>query len=137
MSLILAHEWIKAALLDLKSIRYLVDDEYLSPIIAFHSQQTIEKCFKALLMSKNINFKKIHSLEKLLSLCDNAVVINNYDLIDLLDSLYTESRYPNDIGLLPYGKPTLKDAQEFYKFAQDIFNQVCIILNIDLEEIKK
>lgn len=41
------------------------------------------------------------------------------------------------MGLLPYGKPTLEDAREFYKFAQDIFNQICTVLNIDQEEVKK
>jgi len=41
------------------------------------------------------------------------------------------------MGLLPHGKPTLEDAQEFYDFAVDIFNQVCNILNIDPEEVKK
>jgi len=41
------------------------------------------------------------------------------------------------MGLLPHGKPTLENAKEFYEFAQDIFNQVCIILDIDPEEIKK
>jgi hypothetical protein len=41
------------------------------------------------------------------------------------------------MGLLPYGKPTLEDAQEFYKFALKIFNQVCTILNIDPKEVKK
>ena len=53
------------------------------------------------------------------------------DLIQLLDTLYIESRYPGDMGLLPYGKPTLKDAKEFYDFAQKLFDDVCQKLDVD------
>ena len=37
--------------------------------------------------------------------------------------------FPTD--LLPYGKPFLKDAIEFYSFSKEIFEQVCIFFNID------
>jgi hypothetical protein len=39
------------------------------------------------------------------------------------------------MGLLPYGKPTLEDAKEFYNFANKLFTRVCILLNIDEEQI--
>ena len=137
MSLFLAKEWINAAKLDLANIKYIINDELLSPIVAFHSQQATEKVLKALLISKEISFKKVHSLEKLFMLGKNYISIDNYDVIDLLDSLYIDSRYPGSFGLLPEGKPTLEDAREFYKFAQDIFNKVCTMLGIDPEEVKK
>ncbi len=61
---------------------------------------------------------------------------NLINLIHLLDELYIDSRYPNDFGLLPYGKPTLEDAKEFYEFALTVFDKVCNILDIDKEELK-
>ncbi len=30
----------------------------------------------------------------------------------------SQSRYPNEFGVLPSGKPTLEDAREFYDFAK-------------------
>ena len=57
------------------------------------------------------------------------------DLIQLLDTLYIESRYPADMGLLPYGKPTLKDAKEFYDFAQKLFDDICQKLDVDKHEL--
>ena len=57
------------------------------------------------------------------------------DLIQLLDTLYIESRYPGDMGLLPYGKPTLEDAREFYDFANNMFAKICRILNISEEDL--
>ena len=44
-------------------------------------------------------------------------------MLEALNSLYTESRYPGDLGLLPEGKPTIKDAEAFYDFAKNIYTQ--------------
>lgn len=57
------------------------------------------------------------------------------ELIQLLDSLYIESRYPGDMGLLPYGKPTLEDAKEFHSFAKRIFRKVCKTISVDDNEL--
>jgi hypothetical protein len=40
------------------------------------------------------------------------------------------------MGLLPNGKPTLKEAKEFYEFALSIFDKVCRILDIDKREFR-
>jgi HEPN domain-containing protein len=66
----------------------------------------------------------------------NYIEIDNEDIFEDLNSLYIESRYPSDMGLLPYGKPTLEDAKEFYNFANKLFIKVCILLKIDMQEIK-
>jgi len=58
------------------------------------------------------------------------------ELLQLLDELYIDSRYPGDMGLLPYGKPTLEDAKEFYEFAQSVFDKVCEILAVDRDMLK-
>jgi len=54
-----------------------------------------------------------------------------------INELYTESRYPGDLGLLPQGKPTLQDAKEFYDFAQEVFERVCKLLDIETSELIK
>ena len=58
-------------------------------------------------------------------------------MLKVLDKLYIDSRYPGDMGLLPYGKPTTEDAKEFYEFALNIFDKVCKILDIDKKEVMK
>jgi len=45
----LYHEWIKAASDDLLVIEKIIDNEELTHIVAFHSQQAIEKSLKSLL----------------------------------------------------------------------------------------
>jgi hypothetical protein len=42
-----------------------------------------------------------------------------------------ESRYPNEFGLLPSGKPTLDDAGEFYEFAKKIYEKAKQIVLVD------
>ena len=133
----LSFEWIKAAYLDLENIKYIVDVEHLTSVTAFHSQQAIEKSFKSLVQKKYNKVKNQHDLLKLYESVADLITIDETDNLDTLNQLYINSRYPGDMGLLPYGKPTLEDAQEFYEFAQDIFNQVCSILEIDPEEVKK
>jgi len=130
-----AIEWLKAANDDLDSISYIINVEHLTNIVAFHSQQAIEKSFKALIEYKKIAFVKTHNLEKLYKRLKNIIEID-YEKLELLNELYIDSRYPGDMGLLPYGKPTLEDAKEFYIFAQNLFDKVCNILDIDKESLK-
>ena len=131
MSLILTREWLKAAYIDLESITYIIAVEHLTSVVAFHSQQSIEKALKSLMVSQDIDIPKIHSLNKLFKLSENKITNYNIQIVNKLDKLYIDSRYPGDMGLLPYGKPTLKDAIEFQKFSQSIFDEVCDILEID------
>jgi len=133
----LSKEWIKTSYLDIESMRYILDVEHLSPVTAFHAQQSIEKSFKAVMIKNNIKIPKQHDLLRLHNLIQNNITIDNYDLLDVLNELYIDSRYPGEMGLLPNGKPTLEDAKEFYEFALDIFNRVCKLLEINPEELKQ
>ncbi len=131
-------EWLKASNDDLLIISDIIHRENLTHMVAFHSQQAIEKILKALLEEYEIETPKIHKLVKL-----NKILLENnkFEQLDnetlkILDSLYIDSRYPGDMGLLPYGKPSSEDAKEFYDFALEIFNKVCDILDINKDEIK-
>jgi len=107
----LVNEWLKAALMDLKSIEKIINDEFLTPMVAFHSHQAIEKSLKAILELQQIKIPKIHKLQTLIDLV--GIDLSEKDeLLQLLDELYIDSRYPENMGLLPYGKPTLEDAKE-------------------------
>ncbi len=45
----MAKEWLESANGDLKTIEEIINNDYLTHIAAFHSQQCVEKSFKALL----------------------------------------------------------------------------------------
>jgi HEPN domain-containing protein len=122
----MANEWLKSAKSDLLVIEKIIDEVNLSHIVAFHSQQAVEKSFKALLENRKIEFKKQHDLIKLKNKIDNFNI--DEDMLDILNKLYIDSRYPGEIGLLPYGKPTIKDANEFFDFANIIYDKIGNIL---------
>jgi len=124
-------EWLVAANDDLLTVNAIISNDLLTHIVAFHAQQCIEKCFKAILEDNEIDLPKIHKLIKLKNILPIQLSISNDDILNTLDGLYIDSRYPGAMGLLPNGKPTLEEAREFYEFAQSIFNQVCKVLNIN------
>jgi len=55
---------------------------------------------------------------------DLAPLEADVEVLTDLDGLYIESRYPGESGLLPNGKPTLADAQQFLDCAKSIHEQV-------------
>ena len=132
----IAKEWLKAAHDDILVIDRIYHDELLSHMVAFHAQQCVEKSFKAILEDNEIEFPKIHKLRRLQEMLPVSIQNVNEEIVSTLDELYIDSRYPGNMGLLPYGKPTLEDAKEFYDFAQKIFDEVCTLLNIPTPEIK-
>jgi len=127
-------EWMKAANDDLILLNDIKNNEQITNLTAFHSQQAVEKTLKAVLEYRREEIPKMHKIQ---SLVDKVGMdLTEYeDLIQLLDKLYIDARYPGDLGLLPYGKPTLEDAKEFYDFAFYIFERVRSILSIDETEL--
>lgn len=117
--------WLESAKGDLKNIGYIIHDADLTHIVAFHSQQSVEKSFKALLEHNSIKAPKQHSTLTLYGLVGEFIdVFINEELLSAFDDLYIDSRYPGNFGLMPYGKPTLEDAEEFYELALYIYEYV-------------
>ena len=118
-------EWLKAAKDDLDVIEKIIEIDHLTNMVAFHAQQAVEKSFKAVLEENEIEIVKIHKLETLFGKIQNHLDFQgDLQLIKRLDEVYIESRYPSDIGLLPSGKPSLEEVNEFYKFAKEIFYNI-------------
>lgn len=51
------------------------------------------------------------------------------DLLDRVNEVYIESRYPADWGLLPNGTPRKETVETFYEFAIEVYNQVLNLLS--------
>ncbi|HLN72746.1 MAG TPA: HEPN domain-containing protein [Prolixibacteraceae bacterium] len=118
-------QWLEFAKADLINCERILEDEFLTTILAFHSQQVVEKCFKALINEKNIDIPRIHSLVRLYQLVEGFLE-NQIEIRELmaLDSVYTSSRYPSDIGMIATGKPTRQDALSLYESAKKIFESI-------------
>lgn len=111
--------------MDLENVAQIIHLEHLTPIAAFHAQQCVEKCFKAVLEEHSMKVPRDHSTLRLCALTRDLISVEvDLDVMTDLDDLYIESRYPGELGLLPAGRPTLADVQEFYEVAKSVYNQV-------------
>jgi HEPN domain-containing protein len=120
-------DWILLADRDLYAAEILFKDEYtLTNIVAFHCQQAIEKYLKAYLIQKDIPLIKTHDLIKLNGMINE---IENLGLDEkkllVINEVYTESRYPGELGLMPDGMPTNEEAKEFIEYAKEIKTIIC------------
>jgi HEPN domain-containing protein len=118
-------EWLKSAEMDFENITQIIHLEHLTPVAAFHAQQCVEKCFKAVLEEHSKKVPKDHSTLRLYGLVKDLISIDvDMGVLTDLDDLYIESRYPGELGLLPTGKPTLADAREFFEIAKSLYDQI-------------
>jgi HEPN domain-containing protein len=120
----ITRQWLEAAHDDLQAIRKLMPDENLTNVIAFHAQQAIEKTLKALLEEKDIFLPKTHDLIRLTKLSQLQFSEHENEIITVLNDLYINTRYPGELGLLPNGKPTLADCNDFIKLVIRIFDNI-------------
>lgn len=121
----ITREWLNRANDDLCVIEEIIGNSNLTNMSAFHAQQAVEKVLKAVIEEYEIAFIRTHKLEFLLEKVRGQVAIDaDMTYIRRLDEVYTQARYPSDLGLMPYGKPTTEDAESFYEFAKDLYNTV-------------
>jgi hypothetical protein len=78
-------------------------------MVAFHAQQCVEKCLKALLEEFDIEIGKTHNLLSL-----KATV---------------ERKCPGELVLLPTGAPDSNEAEVFANFAEEAMQKVETILS--------
>jgi HEPN domain-containing protein len=121
----ITEDWLKSAESDLIICQRIIFHENLTPQVAFHSQQAVEKSFKAVIEEFDLGFIKTHSLNTLLGKTESIIRFKvDTDMLIKLDQIYLDSRYPGEWGLLPEGYPSLEQAKSFYEFACDIFKSV-------------
>jgi HEPN domain-containing protein len=117
--------WIEAAEEDLLVVTSLIKSEIATGAASFHAQQCVEKCLKAVIEEYKSKVPKVHDLDKLFYETKEYINIEIDELIvDKLNSLYIETRYPGAFGFLPNGKPSIEEVKEFYNFATYIYKIV-------------
>jgi HEPN domain-containing protein len=130
----ITQQWLDFAKSDLLSCELIINEYFLTNVVSFHSQQTVEKSFKAILEENELKLERIHNLYKLFTTAEPYLNFEvDINLLELLDKIYLASRYPGDMGLLPEGKPTLEEAKEMYEFAEYVFNETNKMLSSSLK----
>jgi HEPN domain-containing protein len=122
--------WLIKAGEDLDAIRALRGNPQVTGVVAFHAQQCVEKCLKAVAEEQLGTVPRVHDLRRLWEVvADQFREALDIDLLRELTDVYTDCRYPGDIGLMPLGKPTEKDTARFEQFAEHVHATVLSMLS--------
>jgi len=117
--------WLESAKDDLILIEEIIKNEHLAHMVAFHSQQAIEKSMKAVLEEKENNVPMIHNIITLRGKIENYIELDvDQDIFDQINELYIDARYPTELGLLPGGKPSKKVTEKFFGMAEEIYENI-------------
>jgi HEPN domain-containing protein len=116
--------WLAEARDELESAAILLDNAKWRAA-CLHSQQSVEKGLKALILEKGKRPPRTHDIIKLL----NAVKKQGWALeLEMDDAVYLNSiyrgRYPTEEGLLPHGEASSEDARRALKAASTIMTQL-------------
>ncbi len=134
-------EWLYKADQDFGFAAMTVRD----PAISFYDQictsfhQAAEKYLKAYIVARELSFRKIHDLEKLLHICmtHDASLVSLEAACRFLNPFYVELRYADT----PFLTATKHQAEEARRFAslvqQEIRKKLNINHEITLEEIRR
>lgn len=117
----LLKEWMNQAKEELKTAEYLLQGDFFKGA-CYHSQQSVEKSIKSVLLNKGWELEKTHSVERLKSISEDYNLhlnISDEEVI-FIDSIY-KGRCPGEVGLLPLGEPTKADAERAIQTAKRIW----------------
>jgi len=114
--------WTFFADKDLALAEFIAERPEFTGELAFHCQQAVEKYLKAYLAKSKTPFKKTHDL---VELYHKVKEIKNLGIDEILlkdiRDLYTEIRYPSNIGLLADGTlPTQEKAKTYLDFTKNV-----------------
>jgi len=116
-------KWYAVAEDDLKIVFSLWRKrEKINRGICFHAQQYVEKVLKGILEQNKIRPPRVHDLITLNTLCKEInieVPVSEEDL-QFLSSIYIDTRYPPDAGLIPNGEPTKEHSKLAYQIVKNL-----------------
>jgi len=122
MTVNLPELWLQYASDDLRSAKILLAEGVYN-ITCFHSQQAVEKLFKALIAAYDQPIPRTHNLIRLHKICEGLFgdkIETDDEKLILLNDVYIDSRYPADFGVLPSGQPGEREAKMTYSHAKEI-----------------
>lgn len=116
--------WLGHAEVDLKTIEKIIEESDLTPAVAFHSQQCIEKCFKAILEAEGVDVPRTHSLILLYALVRDLTPMHiDGDVLSMVNETYISTRYPTDIDAMELTVPSVRTAGLFFGLARSVFEE--------------
>ena len=118
-------KWLDRVAYDMDTAKAMVETGRLIYAI-FMCQQSLEKCFKALLAYQEREVIPIHNLRRLAELANVIHDLNEATLmkLDFLSSYYINARYKEDLQQLAKGISEAV-AQDFIQIAEGLITWLC------------
>jgi HEPN domain-containing protein len=97
-----------------------------------NAQQAVEKYLKAVIIERDLEFRRTHSIRELVGLLsDQDITVNiSDDEMDLMDTIYLPSKYPL-FSALPHALPEPEICENALKVAEKVRASISGILNIE------
>lgn len=116
--------WVRDAEEEFQSAKVLYEHERYKAA-CYHSQQSVEKGLKAIIIEKGKKPEKTHDIVELY----DSVTGTGFDTgLSIDDAVYLNSiykgRYPTEEGLLPHGEPSRPDAERALLAAKHLIEQI-------------
>ncbi|MGZ5209002.1 MAG: HEPN domain-containing protein [Sulfuricurvum sp.] len=129
-----AKEWLTKAWHHLSTANLLYDLNHYSDIIAVEIHYSAEITLKSILAFENSKIVKIHDLIEIYKLIQHRVTLPECDLsfLDIINEYHIRESYPSPHRRLP----SREEIKSMMVFTNNLFVDVCTILNISIEEIK-
>jgi len=67
---------------------------------------------------------KSHDLIRLYLNANIQLSESDLVLLGIINEVYIDARYPGDLGLLPHGKPTVSEIEDFMNFCETILSRL-------------
>lgn len=130
-----AKEWLTKSWHHLSSALALYRMEHYTDVIAIDAHYSIEVMLKSFLAYQNKQIYKTHNLLELHSHILDYIEFDEYekDLLRLITTYHIRESYPTPHRRLP----SREEIKKVLDFTNGLFERVCTLLNISIEEIKK
>lgn len=130
-----AKEWLTKAWHHYSSGRILYDANHYTDTIGVDLHYAIEVILKSFLAYENKKILKTHNLLEIAELIEYYIIFSDEEaiLLSIVTKYHIAGSYPTPNRLLP----SREEIKIVLDFSDYLFNQVCTILNIDPEEVKK
>jgi len=128
-----AKEWLIKAWHNLSSAKILYNADHYTDTIAIELHYAVEKMLKSFLAYENRKIPKKHDLNEIHSFIVENISFNEseFELLDIISGYHIEASYPQYHREMP----NKEEIEEVLNFSEKLFDKVCLILNMNRQEL--
>ena len=122
------HTWLSYADENLEISRLALEHGHFNACLQ-NAQQAVEKYLKALVVERDLEFRRTHNIRELVGIltAQDMIVDISEEEMDLMDTIYVPSKYP-DYSALPHTQPDASICHDALGIARKVQDRVRGIL---------